>query len=93
MLNSEGVYNRFLKQELEKIFSEPKLLGLHMTWVFENETTGQAVNLTDDLYLHREVEKHLRINGRRGGELPRRNFTSGRRGKDQTHNEVCRKGF
>ena len=48
-LNSEGVYNRFLKQELEKISSEPKLLGLHMTWVFE----------TDDLYFYIERLKSI----------------------------------
>ena len=52
-MNSEAVYNRILKQELEKLTTEPKLLGLHMTWVFENET-GTAVNLTDDSYFYIE---------------------------------------
>ena len=41
-MNSEGVYNKFLKQELEKLTTEPKRFGLHMTWVFENKT-GTAV--------------------------------------------------
>ena len=58
-LNSEGVYNRFLKQELEKVPSEPKLLGLHMTWVFENETVATAVNLTDDSYFYIERVKSI----------------------------------
>ena len=46
-------------QRLEKINSEPKLLGLHMTWVFENESAGQAVNLTDDSYFYIERLKSI----------------------------------
>ena len=50
-MNSEGVYNRFLKQELEKIPSEPKHLGLNMTWLFDEES-GVSVDLTDDSYFY-----------------------------------------
>ena len=50
-VNSEGIYNRFLKQELEKIPSEPKLLGLSMTWLFEEEN-GASVHLTEDSYFY-----------------------------------------
>ena len=50
-VNTEGVYNRFLKQELEKIPSEPKLLGLSVTWLFEEES-GASVDLTDDSYFY-----------------------------------------
>ena len=50
-VNSAGVYNRFLKQELEKIPTEPKLLGLDMTWLFEEEN-GASVDLTDDSYFY-----------------------------------------
>ena len=45
-LNSAGIFNEFLVQKLEKVSSEPKLLGLHMTWLFENETPSQALNMT-----------------------------------------------
>ena len=43
--------------------------------------------------LHREVVEYMRINGRRGSELPRGNTATSRRGKDQTHDKVRRKGF
>ena len=46
-VNSAGVYNKFLKQELDTIPSEPKLLGLSMAWLFEEEN-GASVDLTDD---------------------------------------------
>ena len=46
-------------QKLEKVSSEPKLLGLHMTWVFENETAGQAIGLTDDSYFYIERVKSI----------------------------------
>ena len=50
-INSEGVCNMFLKQELEKLTTEPKLFGLHVTWVFEEENGG-SVDLTDDSYFY-----------------------------------------
>ena len=52
-INSDGVYNEIEKQRLEKISSEPKLLGLNMTWVFENEVNA-AVNMTTDSYFYLE---------------------------------------
>ena len=42
-IDGAGVFNEFLVQRLEKVSSEPKLLGSHMTWVFENETSAQAL--------------------------------------------------
>ena len=55
-INSAGVFNEFLVQKLEKTASELKLLGLHMTWVFENETSGQATiynnNNNNNVYLY-----------------------------------------
>ena len=50
-INSNGVYNEIEKQRLEKIPSEPKLLGLNMTWIFENEVNS-AVNMTGDSYFY-----------------------------------------
>ena len=58
-LNSAGVFNEFLVQKVEKIPSEPKLLGLHMTWLFENETPGQALNITGDSYFYIERVKSI----------------------------------
>ena len=52
-INSAGVYNKFLKQELDAIASEPKLLGLQMSWVFEEEN-GRSVDLTTDSYFYLE---------------------------------------
>ena len=52
-INSEGVYNEIEKQRLEKIPSEPKLLGLNMTWIFENEVNS-AMNMTGDSYFYLE---------------------------------------
>ena len=49
-LKDKGVYNHFLSQRLDKISSEPKLLGSHMTWLFENENPNTPVDLTDDSY-------------------------------------------
>ena len=58
-LNSAGVYNHFLSQKLEKVAFEPKLLGLHMTWLFENENPNTPVDLTDDSYFYVERVKSL----------------------------------
>ena len=58
-LNSAGVFNEFLMQRLEKTVSEPKLLGLNMTWIFENETPSQALNMTDDSYFYIERVKGI----------------------------------
>ena len=58
-INGAGDFNEFLVQRLEKIPSEPKLLGLHMTWVFENKTAAQAVNLTGDSYFYFERLKSI----------------------------------
>ena len=52
-VNSAGVYNKFLKQELDTIPSEPKLLGLNMTWDFEEENNA-ALNMTTDSYFYLE---------------------------------------
>ena len=52
-VNSTGVYNKFLKQELDTIPSEPKLLGLNMTWDFEEENNA-ALNMTSDSYFYIE---------------------------------------
>ena len=52
-INSAGVYNKFLKQELDTIPSEPKLLGLTMTWLFEQEN-GASVDMTTDSYFYLE---------------------------------------
>ena len=56
-LNGARIFNEFLKQRAEKISSEPKLLGLHMTWVFMNETTGQPLNMTGDSHFYVERVK------------------------------------
>ena len=50
---SDGRYNKFTRQDLTAVSSEPKLLGLHMTWVFENETNA-ALGMTTDSYFYVE---------------------------------------
>ena len=52
-INSAGVHNKFLKQELNTIASEPKLLSLQMSWVFEEEN-ARSVDLTTDSYFYVE---------------------------------------
>ena len=54
-INQTGAYNEFVIQKLTKVSSEPKLLGLSMSWVFENETAGSGVNLDESSYFY--VEK------------------------------------
>ena len=38
-INEGGAYNEFVIQKLNKNSDQAKLLGLSMTWLFENETT------------------------------------------------------
>ena len=53
-LNGNGLsYNKFLRQRLEKAGSDP-LLGISMSWVFENETAQQTLTLNDDSYFYLE---------------------------------------
>ena len=54
-MSQTGSFNEFVVQKLTKVSSEPKLLGLSMSWVFENETAGSAVNLDGSSYFY--VEK------------------------------------
>ena len=53
-INQSGAYNEFVIQRIVKNSSEPKLLGLSMSWVFENETAGSAVTLEDSSYFYIE---------------------------------------
>ena len=55
-INQTGAYNEFVIQKLTKVSSEPKLLGLSMSWVFENEAAGStsAVNLDGSSYFYIE---------------------------------------
>ena len=53
-INQTGAYNEFVIQKLTKVSSEPKLLGLSMTWVFENETAGSGVTLDGSSYFYIE---------------------------------------
>ena len=52
-VNNTGVYNKFLKQELDTIPSEPTLLGLNMTWDFAEENNAVS-NMTADSYFYIE---------------------------------------
>ena len=52
-VNNTRIYNKFIKQELDAIPSEPKLLGLNMTWDFAEETNA-ALNMTADSYFYIE---------------------------------------
>ena len=51
-INQTGAYNEFVIQKLTKVSSEPKLLGLCMSWIFENETAGSGVNLDGSSYFY-----------------------------------------
>ena len=53
-INQTGAYNEFVIQKLTKVSSEPKLLGLSMSWVFENETAGSGVNPYGSSYFYIE---------------------------------------
>ena len=53
-ISQTGAYNEFVIEKLTKVSSEPKLLGLSMSWVFENETAGSAVNLDGSSYFYIE---------------------------------------
>ena len=53
-ISQTGAYNEFLIQKLTKVSFEPKLLGLSMSWVFENETAGSGVNLDGGSYFYTE---------------------------------------
>ena len=46
-------------QKVEKVLSEPKVLALHMTWLLENETPSQALNITGDSYFYVERVKNI----------------------------------
>ena len=52
-LNNAGIFNEFVSQKIEKISSEPKLLALSMTWLFENETNA-SLGMTTDSYFYFE---------------------------------------
>ena len=59
VLNGNGLsYNKFLRQKLENA-SQEKLLGLSMTWVFENETAQQVLTMNDDSYFYLERVRSL----------------------------------
>ena len=54
-LNGNGLsYNKFLKQKLEKASWEQKLLGLSMSWIFENEAAQQNLVMDGDSYFYLE---------------------------------------
>ena len=54
-IKESGAYNEFVIQKLSKNSDQTKLLGLSMTWVFENETAGNGVTLDGSSYFY--VEK------------------------------------
>ena len=49
-----GAYNEFVLQKIVTSSNELKVLGLDMTWLFENETAGSAVTLEGDSYFYIE---------------------------------------
>ena len=53
-MNDAGAYNEFVLQKIVANSDEPKVLGLSMTWLFENETAGSAVTLEGDSYFYIE---------------------------------------
>ena len=53
-MNDGGAYNDFVLQKIVANSSEPKVLGLDMTWLFENETAGSTVTLESDSYFYIE---------------------------------------
>ena len=53
-VNQSGAYNEFVIQRLNKNSDQTKLLGLSMTWLFENETAGNGVNLDGSSYFYIE---------------------------------------
>ena len=59
-LNGNGFsYNKFLKQKLEKVSWEQKLLGLSMLWIFENEAAQQSLTMNGDSYFYIERVRSL----------------------------------
>ena len=59
-LNGNGLsYNKFLRQKLEKVSWEKKLLGLNMSWIFENETAQQSLTMDGDSYFYLERVRSL----------------------------------
>ena len=48
-------------QKIEKSSAEPKLLGLHMTWVFENEV-NTALGMTTNSYFYLERINAIWVN-------------------------------
>ena len=44
-LSEDGASNEFLLQRLVAHVSEPKLLGMEMTWLFENDAAGSGIIL------------------------------------------------
>ena len=53
-INQTEAYNEFVILKITKVSSEPKLLGLSMSWVFENKTAGSAVNLDGSSHFYIE---------------------------------------
>ena len=49
-LGDNGNLFDFLVQEITAVSSEPKLLGLSMSWVFENETASRGITLGSESY-------------------------------------------
>ena len=47
-LGEGGQLFEFVVQKLTANTSEPKLFGLHMSWIFENETAGQTLTFDNE---------------------------------------------
>ena len=53
-LGEGGQLFEFVVQKLTANTSEPKLFGFDMIWIFENETTGQALAFDGETYFYLE---------------------------------------
>ena len=53
-MNETGAYNEFVLQNLTANSDEPVVLGLDMTWIFENEAAGSGISFTKDSYFYIE---------------------------------------
>ena len=53
-LGEGGQLFEFVVQKLTANTSKPKLFGLDMSWIFENETAGQALTFDSETYFYLE---------------------------------------
>ena len=53
-LSEDGASNEFLLQRLVAHVSEPRFFGKEITWLFENEGAGSAIDLKQDSYFYIE---------------------------------------